>query len=58
MQNRQPMHLSWSIRTIPSSRWWLRPVGQTVTHGASSQWLQSAGTYVVCTSGYVPVSSV
>src|SRR5512140_3902358 len=43
----QPMHLSWSTRTIPSLRLYDAPVGHTVTHSASSQCMQDIGTFTV-----------
>ena len=43
MHAREPMHVSSSAITMPSSRRLRAPEGQAVTHGASSQWLHSTG---------------
>ena len=49
-QYRQPMHLSWSITTMPSSRWCDASVGQACTHGASEHWLQRTGYVLTSTA--------
>ena len=51
------MHLSWSTSTtLPKSWTWLAPVGQQLTHGGRSQWLQRSEVIVSRRSGIVPSS--
>ena len=45
------MHLSWSTSTIPSSRLYDAPVGQTVTQSASAQCMQDMGKLIVLLAG-------
>ena len=52
----QPMHLSWSTSTMPSSRLYEAPVGHTVTQAASSQCMHESGKLMVLLLGYSPTS--
>ena len=56
MQYLQPMHLFSSTVTTPFSSMELAPVGQTLTHGASSQCMHCSGTVSQATFGSVPIS--
>jgi hypothetical protein len=52
------MHFSASICTVfPTSLTWLAPVGQTLMHGALSQWLQRSEKNVIASFGNVPLTS-
>ena len=44
MQYLQPMHLSFSTMTMPSSRFCVAPVGQTSMQDGSSHCMQSTGS--------------
>ena len=44
------------VTTRPKSCTWLAPVGQQVTHGGRSQWLQRSEVMVRCRSGIAPSS--
>src|ERR1035437_6667227 len=52
------MHLSASTVTMPLVSFWVAPVGQTSTQGASLQWLQRIGWNTSFPVGYVPVSPI
>ena len=52
----QPMQRSPSKSTIPSSRLYSAVTGQTLTHGASSQWLQRSTEKCRRVSGNSPCS--
>jgi hypothetical protein len=53
------MHFAGSVSTIfPKSLTWLAPVGQHVTQGALSQWLQRSERISIFRFGYVPDTSV
>ena len=43
MQIRQPIHRSWSMRTVPSGVGKVAPTGQTLTHGGFSHCRQGVG---------------
>src|SRR4030042_2804817 len=58
MQERQPTHLVSSTQTMPSSRCWVAPVGQTFTHLGSAQWLQRTEYISLVTAGYFPFSPI
>src|SRR4030043_317265 len=58
MQARQPTHLFSSTQTMPSSRCWVAPVGQTLTHFGSAQWLQRTEYISLVTWGYFPFSPI
>jgi hypothetical protein len=58
MQARQPMHEAWLKSTMPSRRLNSVLVGQIVTQGASSHWLQSTGKKNRRVSGNDPFSTV
>ena len=52
----QPMHLSWSTSTMPSSRLYDAPVGHSVTHAASAQCMHDIGKLIVLLARYSPTS--
>ncbi len=54
----QPMQRSAVTLTMPSSETWLAPVGQQVTQGGFSQWLQRSERISIVRSGNVPRTSV
>ena len=55
VQNPQPMHLSWSTTTTPSSTFLvMAETGQAVLHGASPQCMQAMETFIADTLGNVP----
>ena len=58
MQYLQPMHISSSTKTMPSSRFWVAFVGHTVSHGGLLQCMQSRGRIMRLTFGYVPTSEI
>jgi hypothetical protein len=53
----QPMQACLSKSTIPSSRRYIADVGQAVTHGASSHWLQRVTWKARRTCGNEPTST-
>jgi len=59
MQALQPMHLLAVTCTVwPSASTWLAPVGQQLTHGGLSQWLQRSLRISMLSCGKVPRTSV
>ena len=57
MQDLQPIHRPPSKSTMPSGRRYSATVGQIVTHGASSQWLQRSTEKYRRVSGNAPFST-
>jgi hypothetical protein len=53
----QPMHACLSKSTMPSSRLNIALVGQAVTHGASTHWLQRVTWKLRRASGNTPTST-
>ena len=52
-----PIQIDLSKSTIPSERLYMAAVGQAVTHGASSHWLQRVTWNERRACGYEPVST-
>jgi hypothetical protein len=53
----QPMQISLSKSTMPSSRRYIACVGQAATHGASAHWLHRVTWNARRTWGNVPIST-
>ena len=59
MQALQPMHLlAVTCTVLPKSSTWLAPVGQQLTQGGLSQWLQRSERISIVSFGKVPRTSV